>query len=187
MTYCVDCQTELPEGARYCFKCGKAVGGIEQGRKRIGGGQLVPVMKEEPDSREYVRIRDVVSVSDDAAALVVYCHASQQGQTVRVGLNPHSGVLSNRRVVLETLHASVVARQVGGRTFYAAIFPRRMFFTYEGEKACITQAQCLVKGLGGFRGIKDHVEARQSITLYPGIITEVDWSTYERIEDDLSL
>lgn len=184
MTYCIHCQTELPGEARYCFNCGKAVGQIEQGPvKRLGRSALVPVMKEEPGSdREYVRIRDVVKVSDDAAALVVYCHASQQGQTVSVG--PERS--ATKHVSMEWLYASVVARQVGGRTFYAAIFPRIYFSTDKGEKASITEADCLVKGLGGFRGIKHFVEVTQNITLYPGVITEVDWSTVERREDDLS-
>lgn len=189
MTYCVHCNTELPEGARYCFKCGKAVYQIQAGSPfrlpaKAGGLSRLRFMDVEPYREEqdaykedYLRnTASFVSVDPEAAALVVYGNASMQGENVslRVDMNSSPQACLKRNV----LYANITPRQVKGKTYYVALFPRIYFFTYGKEKADVTHASCELAGLPRRLSGVD-IENKELITLYPGLVTEVDWSRIE--------
>lgn len=78
------------------------------------------------------------------------------------------------------LFANISPRQVQGKTYYVAPFPRIYFFTCDGKKADVTHASCRLEGLPilGTSGIARVIEI-EGVTFYPGLITEVDWSKYE--------
>lgn len=188
MIYCVHCNTELPEGARYCFKCGKAVYQIQAespfrlpakagGLPRVRFMDLEPLREEQrSQDKEYLRnAANFVSVDPEAAALVVYGNGKMHGETFSVS----TGYSSSPQISLKdsVLYATILPKQVNENTFYVAIFPRIYFFDrYDDRKADITHATCTLRRLrkgysGGYL-----TEKEQVITLYPGLITEVDWS-----------
>jgi hypothetical protein len=125
-------------------------------------------------NQEFLRITpSLVDVVPEAAALVVYGNASMQGETVSLTTDQYS----SPQVELKygVLFGNISPRQVKGRTYYVAIFPRVYFFTCDGKKADVTHASCGLTGLPrlGTQSILDKLEA---VTLYPGLVTEVDWS-----------
>lgn len=190
MSYCIYCNTELPEGARCYFSCGKAVNQIQLVSKlpgKAGGGlsrlrllDLEPYREEQrAQEKEYLRnATSFVTADPEAAALVVYGNREMKGETLSVS----TGLSASPQVSLQDndLYTTIMPRQAHGNTFYVAIFPRIYFFTrYEGRKADVTHATCTLKWLRrGYYG--SYISKKeQVITLYPGLITEVDWSKEE--------
>ena len=137
---------------------------------------LEPYREEQrAQEKEYLHnAANFVTVDPEAAALVVYGNREMHGESLSVSV----GWLSSPEVDLKdsVLYATIIPRQVDGNTFYVAIFPRIYFFKRDdGRKANITHATCTLARLSrlgrGYRPKKEQV-----ITLYPGLITEVDWS-----------
>lgn len=192
MSWCVHCNKELPEGARYCVSCGKAVYEIQapspswQLPVKAGGGfshlrfmDLEPYREEQKaQEKEYLRnAASLVNVEPEAAALVVYGSEWMHGEKIELSVSIRASPQID--VKMSKFHALISPRHVNGRVFYVALFPRIYFFTYDGRKADITHATCELKGLFyKVRGISDY--KTEEVTVYPGLITEVDWSRLER-------
>lgn len=176
MTRCAECHTELPMGARYCVSCGKEVYQIKlRALGRIGHRELVPYREEwEDDDQEFVGITpSLVTPAPEAAALILYGNPTMKGESISLSIHTYSSpqVMLRQNV----LYANVTPREVRGKTYYVALFPRIYFFTYGSEKADITHASCELAGLPRrLSGIR--IEKKESVTLYPGLVTEVDWS-----------
>lgn len=100
-----------------------------------------------------------------------------QGETVSLSIDKRSS--PEVELKENTLFANIIPRQVNGKTFYVAIFPRIYFFTWDAKKADITHATCDLEGLPRM-GLSIPVTRRiEAVTLYPGLVTEVDWSRIE--------
>ena len=187
MRYCAHCNTKLPEGARYCHSCGKAVEQIQvwspswQLPAKPGGFPRLRFIDLEPiregqrvQEEEYLRnAENFVSVDPEAAALVLYGSEWMHGEKIELSVGMRAS--PQVEVKLSEFHALISPRQVKGRTFYVALFPRIYFFTYDGRKADIAHATCELKGLNNrVKGLYGH--KREEVTVYPGLITEVDWT-----------
>lgn len=130
-------------------------------------------VEQREQEKEYLRnAENFVSVDPEAAALVVYGNGGMQGESMTVSV----GYWSSAQMHLKdnTLYASILPRQVERHTFYVAIFPRIYFFTTDGEKADISHATGQLKRPNRRAGYCAQKE--QEVTLYPGLITEVDWT-----------
>lgn len=98
------------------------------------------------------------------------------GETIELSMGRSSS--PQVELNLSKFHASICPRQVRGRTYHVALFPRIYFFTYDGKKADITHATCVLKGL--FYKVRDiSGDKTELVTLYPGLVTEVDWTRLE--------
>ena len=65
-----------------------------------------------------------VEIDPDCGAMVVYCHKAFRGGSVGVRLE-------DDEAWIDSTFASVVERQIQGRTLYAAVFPQVKKGTYE--------------------------------------------------------
>ncbi len=57
MSYCMECGKELPEGARYCSKCGAPVALSEWEEFQVSADDLVGRVKEHPRGKHTARGR----------------------------------------------------------------------------------------------------------------------------------
>ncbi len=93
MAFCVECGTKLPEGARFCSSCGKAVAEVAPVVEAVPVAEVTPVVEEapvieiasEPETTEVVSEENVyatVDVKTETANEVIVADVEEDAQNV---------------------------------------------------------------------------------------------------------